>query len=101
TLLATGTQKENHFELRAPVVMCVVCFRFKRDGEDDEKVDSINSKIVETINASGNVYITQTKLRGRTAMRIGLGNILTTEEHLRNAWQLIRETAARIGGSGD
>ena len=26
-------------------------------------------------------------------MRIGLGNVLTTEEHLRKAWEIIRETA--------
>jgi hypothetical protein len=33
----------------------------------------------------------QTKLRGRVVMRLGLGNILTTEEHLRQVWRLIRE----------
>jgi aromatic-L-amino-acid decarboxylase len=48
---------------------------------------------VERINASGRAYLTQTKLRGRTVMRIGFGNVLTTEEHLRKAWELIRETA--------
>jgi aromatic-L-amino-acid decarboxylase len=52
----------------------------------------LNSEIVERINASGRVYLTQTKLHGRTVMRIGFGNILTTEQHLRNAWELIRET---------
>ncbi len=31
---------------------------------------------------------------GRTVMRIGLGNVLTTEEHLRKGWDLIRETVA-------
>jgi hypothetical protein len=29
-------------------------------------------------------------------MRIGLGNVLTTEEHLRKAWEIIRETAAAL-----
>jgi hypothetical protein len=29
-------------------------------------------------------------------MRIGLGNILTTEEHLRQAWELIQETASEL-----
>jgi len=53
--------------------------------------------MVERINASGTGYITQTKLRGRTVMRIGLGNILTTEQHLRNVWELIQKTAEEIG----
>ncbi|PYI58619.1 MAG: amino acid decarboxylase, partial [Verrucomicrobia bacterium] len=55
-----------------------------------------NSEIVERINSSGRAYLTQTKLRGRTVMRIGLGNVLTTEEHLRKAWQIIQETASKL-----
>jgi aromatic-L-amino-acid decarboxylase len=68
----------------------VVCFRFVA-GPDD-KIDKLNSTIVEQINASGRAYLTQTKLNGRTVMRVGLGNVLTTEKHLRNAWELIQKT---------
>ena len=64
--------------------MGVVCFRWRESGDDE------NSRIVEKINASGKAYLTQTKLRGRGVIRLGLGNILTTEEHLQNVWQLIR-----------
>src|SRR5438094_804153 len=96
-LFADWIQEDKRFELSAPVVMGVVCFRFTTAG-DDQKVDTINSKIVEQINASGRAYLTQTKLRGRTVMRIGLGNILTTEQHLRNAWELIQRTAKEMEG---
>ena len=58
-------------------------------------MDKLNSEIVERINASGRAYLTQTKLRGRTVMRIGLGNVLTTEEHLRKAWEMIRDIAGQ------
>ena len=61
-----------------------------------DNIDKLNSEIVERINASGRVYLTQTKLRGQTVMRIGLGNVLTTEEHLRKAWEIIRETAREL-----
>jgi aromatic-L-amino-acid decarboxylase len=79
------------FELSAPTVMGVVCFRFRlpNDAESDRK----NAKIVETINAGGETYLMQTKLRGRVVMRLGLGNLLTTEQHLQNVWKIIRETA--------
>jgi len=90
-LLADWVRDDERFELSAPVVMGVVCFRYKA-GDDDEKLDMINSKIVERINASGLAYLTKTKLRGRTVMRIGLGNVLTTEQHLRNMWELIQQT---------
>ena len=71
--------------------MGVVCFRLV--GDHERKIDQLNGEIVEKINASGRAYLTQTKLRGRTVMRIGLGNVLTTEDHLRKAWEMIQETA--------
>jgi aromatic-L-amino-acid decarboxylase len=109
-LLAEWLKEDNRFELSAPVSMGVVCFRFVgaaaptprlgtaargRAGSID-RLDRINSDIVERINASGRAYLTQTKLRGQTVMRIGLGNILTTEEHLRRGWELVRTTATEI-----
>jgi aromatic-L-amino-acid/L-tryptophan decarboxylase len=103
-LLANWIKGDDRFELAAPVSMGVVCFRFVagigdagRPGSPPpataEKLDNLNGELVERINASGRAYLTQTKLRDRTVMRIGFGNVLTTEEHLRKAWQIIRETA--------
>jgi aromatic-L-amino-acid decarboxylase len=84
-----GWVKEDpRFELSAPTVMGVVCFRLKSasDGESDRR----NAQIVETINAAGETYLMQTKLRGRTVMRLGLGNLLTTENHVRRVWEIIQ-----------
>jgi aromatic-L-amino-acid decarboxylase len=109
-LFANWVKSDDRFELAAPVSMGVICFRFVgaaapsprrgtaargRAGSTD-RIDKLNSEIVERINASGRVYLTQTKLRGQTVMRIGLGNVLTTEDHLCKAWEIIRETAAAL-----
>lgn len=106
-LLADWIKKDDRFELSAQPSMGVVCFRFTgaatpsprsdtaargRAGSTD-RIDEINSDIVERTNASGRAYLTQTKLRGRTVMRIGLGNVLTAEQHLRKGWEIIQETA--------
>src|SRR5213083_2284044 len=93
-LLAGWIKSDDRFELSAQPSMGVVCFRFL--AADEKKVDQLNSDIVERINASGRAYLTQTKLCDRTVMRIGLGNVLTTEEHLRKGWDLIRETAGAL-----
>jgi aromatic-L-amino-acid decarboxylase len=104
-LLVEWIKKDERFELSAQPSMGVVCFRFvaptRRGGDGPgsptpatgEALDELNSEIVQRINSSGRAYLTQTKLRGRTVVRIGLGNVLTTEEHLRNGWDIIRETA--------
>ena len=90
-LFADWIKGNDRFELAAPVSMGVVCFRLV--GDDEREIDQLNGEIVEKINASGRAYLTQTKLRGRTVMRIGLGNVLTTEDHLRKGWEIICETA--------
>src|SRR6478609_2544141 len=88
-LFTTWVKEDSRFELSAPTVMGVVCFRFK--AANDAESDRRNSQLVETINAGGETYLMQTKLRGRTVMRLGLGNVLTTEEHLARVWQIIRD----------
>lgn len=111
-LLADWIKNDQRFELSAPVVMPVVCFQLIGADKDPpsptanpartsgaaSKIDRLNSQIVERINAGGRAYLTQTKLHGRTVMRIGLGNILTTEEHLRKGWELIQKTAGDLEG---
>ncbi len=108
-VLGEWIKSDDRFELAAPVSMGVVCFRFAGPvtgvidagpgpgstppATTEEEIDELNSDIVEKINASGRAYLTQTKLRGRTVMRIGLGNVLTTEDHLRRAWKMIQEIA--------
>ena len=90
-IFADWIRKDNRFELAAPVSLGIVCFRFV--SGDENELDKLNSEIVEQINASGRAYLTQTKLRGQTVMRVGLGNVLTTEDHLCKAWEIIQETA--------
>ena len=100
-LLADWIKQDERFELSAQPSMGVVCFRLIESAAPGsagsiDRGDKINSDIVERINASGRAYLTQTKLRGRTVMRIGLGNVLTTEEHLRKGWEIIQETAKAL-----
>jgi aromatic-L-amino-acid decarboxylase len=106
-LFADWIEEDKRFELAAPVSMGVVCFRLVAADESSRRSvppvrlgpkTDMNAKIVEQINASGSGYITQTKLRGRTVMRIGLGNVLTTEQHLRNVWEKIQKTASEVEG---
>ncbi|MFL6529925.1 MAG: pyridoxal phosphate-dependent decarboxylase family protein, partial [Chthoniobacterales bacterium] len=91
-LFTKWIKEDPRFELSAPTVMSVVCFRFKPG--DDATSDKLNSQLVEKINAGGETYLMQTKLKGRAVMRLGLGNLLTTEEHLRRVWQIIQEAVS-------
>jgi aromatic-L-amino-acid decarboxylase len=88
-LLAGWVVTERDFLLAAPPSMGVVCFRCVPAGMPDADVNRLNMSIVEAVNASGDGYITHTQLGRRTAIRVGLGNVLTTEEHLASVWARI------------
>ncbi len=48
---------------------------------------------MERVNASGEAYLSHTRLQGRTILRLAVGNIRTEERHVRRAWDLIRGAA--------
>jgi aromatic-L-amino-acid decarboxylase len=86
-LFAGWIEDNPRLELLAPVVMGVVCFTPR--SSEQEEAERTCHELVAKINSSGQSYLTLTRLRGRSAVRLGLGNILTTEEHLRAVWQMI------------
>ncbi|MEP6692002.1 MAG: aminotransferase class I/II-fold pyridoxal phosphate-dependent enzyme, partial [Gemmatimonadaceae bacterium] len=94
---ATWVEHDDAFALAAPVRMAVVCFRCAPPGISNAGADRLNESIVEAVNASGDGYLTHTRLRGRVVMRVGIGNVLTTERHLAHVWSRVRaEAAARM-----
>ncbi|MFC7563682.1 hypothetical protein ACFQU9_10615 [Actinomadura namibiensis] len=50
---------------------------------------------MERLNASGDLYLTHTRVGGRVLLRLAVGGPATEERHVRAAWDRIREEAAR------
>ncbi len=75
---------EPGWELSAPRPFSVVCFR--REGSDEE-----NEAILERVNASGEIFISHTRLDGRYVLRLAIGSDRTTEEDVRRAWDVLRD----------
>ena len=47
------------------------------------------------MNATGEAFLSATRLRGRSVLRLAIGNLRTDERHVARAWQLLRVAAAR------
>jgi aromatic-L-amino-acid decarboxylase len=77
------------WEVVAPRPFSVVCFR--RKGSDEE-----NEQILERVNASGEVFISHTRLAGRYVLRLAIGSFRTTEDDVRLAWDVLRREAAAL-----
>jgi aromatic-L-amino-acid/L-tryptophan decarboxylase len=86
-LFESWVRDEPGWELCAPRNFSVVCFR--RDGSDEE-----NEAIIDRVNASGEAFLSHTRLNGRYVIRLAVGNERTTHEDVRRAWDAIRQVAA-------
>jgi aromatic-L-amino-acid decarboxylase len=86
---ATWVAADKDFEISAPHPLNLVCFRHKAGDER-------NQRIMEKLNASGELYLTHTKLNGKFTLRLCVGQSQTQRRHVERAWQLIREAAERI-----
>jgi aromatic-L-amino-acid decarboxylase len=77
---------EPGWELCAPRPLSVVCFR--REGSDDE-----NEALLERVNATGEIFMSPTRLEGRYVLRLAIGNARTTEDDVRRAWEVLKRCA--------
>ena len=94
--LAGWVEDEPAFELMAPVPFGLVCFRYRRPGATEAELDALNERLLGRVNASGRVYLTHTRLGGRYAIRLVVGQRGTGREHVDEAWRLIRSAAGEL-----
>ena len=101
-LFAEWIVESSKWELLAPVPFSTVCFR-ARAGVKGEfaadmatQLDALNERLMNTVNATGKAFLSHTKLHGVFTLRLAVGNIRTTEEHVRLAWELLNEKLHEI-----
>lgn len=90
-LLAQWIDTTPDFERLAPTHLSVVCFRVHPRGMDDEmELEALNQRIIKRVNAGGHFFLSHTRVRGKFTIRVAIGNIRTTEAHVRGVWENIR-----------
>ncbi len=83
---ASWVEADERFELAAPAPLNLVCFRHLGG-------DAVNEALMNRLNESGKLYLTHTKLNGRLALRMAIGQTMTEERHVENAWKRIQDAA--------
>jgi aromatic-L-amino-acid decarboxylase len=88
---------DGRFEIMAPVNFNLVCFRFKPRGiEDPDLLDNINEILLKTLNRTGKLYLSHTRLNGRYVLRLVAANTFLEQRHIDQAWKIIVETAGSM-----
>jgi aromatic-L-amino-acid decarboxylase len=78
---------EPGWEVCAPRHFSLVCFR--RDGTDEA-----NEALLERVNASGEAFLSHTRLDDRYVLRLAIGSARTTEDDVRAVWEVLRREAS-------
>jgi aromatic-L-amino-acid decarboxylase len=83
------------FEVVAPTPFALVCFRYrpKAMATDAGRLDVLNEKILSTVNASGRLFLTHTRLGGKYVLRLSIGALATQQRHVRAAWEELKRVA--------
>jgi aromatic-L-amino-acid decarboxylase len=84
------------FERMAATPFSVVCFRARFASRPPEEQDERNQRLMDAVNATGEAYLSHTRVRGRFTLRMAIANLRTEERHVRRAFELLREHAARL-----
>jgi aromatic-L-amino-acid decarboxylase len=103
---AGWVEGSEEWELLAPVPFSVVCFRARTqvageaDGAGAARLDALNERLMAAANATGEIFLSHTKLNGVFTLRLAVGNIRTTGRHVRRAWELLNEKLSEISSEG-
>ncbi len=85
-----------NFEMLAPTPFSTLVFRLappQLKNASDEDLNALNNKLLDQINQTGKVFLSHTKLRGKFALRLAIGNLKTTWADCELAWEIIQQTA--------
>jgi aromatic-L-amino-acid decarboxylase len=86
------------FERLAPVPFGVVCFRAnpRQLGLGAPELDLFNERVLEAVNAGGDVFLSHTRLNGAFVIRMAIGHLRTTGAHTARAWELLSHHTAAL-----
>jgi len=92
-LFADWVEQSVDWEMMASVPFALVCFRARQT--DNEKSDKINENVMNRINASGEAYLSHTKLNGQFTLRLSVGSIRVEERHIKKVWDLLNDALSK------
>jgi aromatic-L-amino-acid decarboxylase len=95
---AAWVDADPSWERLAPAPFSTVCFRYRPAAlaGDETALDDLNTRLMDAVNRTGEVFLSHTRLAGRFTIRLAIGNLRTEPRHVERAWALLRREAATL-----
>jgi aromatic-L-amino-acid decarboxylase len=93
---AAWVRNEPSWEVLAPHPLSVVCFRHAPPRLDEAQLERLNAALMQAVNATGEVFISHTKIDGRYAIRLAIGNLRTQRSDVEHAWRILTREAKSL-----
>ncbi|HKU81861.1 MAG TPA: pyridoxal-dependent decarboxylase [Candidatus Tumulicola sp.] len=90
---ARWVEADPEWEVLAPHPLSVVCFRYR--ARPEAQLDGFNERLMHAVNATGEVFLSHTKVDGAFALRLAIGNFRTQRADVEQAWHVLRREASR------
>jgi aromatic-L-amino-acid decarboxylase len=95
--LAEHIRQEPDFILFEPQHLGLVCFRYAPAGlSGEDQLNELNMQLMKSLNETGRIYLTHTKVNGLVILRMVVGQTSVTREHVMRAWERVQSSAGRI-----
>jgi aromatic-L-amino-acid decarboxylase len=100
-LFSQWIDADNDFERLAPVPFSVVCFRARPGGQTmgEAELNALNERLLDAVNATGEVFLSHTRLNDRLTLRLAIGHLRTSERHVARAWKLLKTHTAQLAAT--
>lgn len=90
-------KNQSQFELMAPRVLSLVCFRWRPEPvQDPNELDQLNEALLHRLNRTGQLYLTHTRVKGQYTLRWVIGQTYVEQHHIDQAWNVLMTTIAQM-----
>jgi aromatic-L-amino-acid decarboxylase len=89
------------YELVVEPALTIVNFRVRSSGRSEEQIAAANAAVVEAVTRDGSRWISETRVNGRSVMRMMVISYLTEEPHVHALQQALIKAAGEAGMSSE
>lgn len=94
--LAGLLAQNEHFKIEQEHPLSILCFRYDNTSIPDQRNEQLNIEALRKIERDGIIFITGTKLRGMTYLRVYFGNPERTDQDVRKMADVIADTFKQL-----